>query len=346
MNGVIRQSKLHWRNYCWRYTWNAGGTLKWVVDPDGRKTDFEYDALGRRTAKVTNKKITRYLWDGNVLLHEWSYPTAERPQVQVSELGEVSYELEPTESVTTWVYDEGAYTPIGKLINGERYSIISDYIGRPVQCFNSQGEIVWETDYDIYGRLKNLQGERNFIPFRQMGQYEDGELGGLYYNRFRYYDSGSGVYLSQDPIGLAGGMALYGYVFDSNGWVDPLGLFGMPKGGWNYNNMPKIDGHQLHHVIPRSMKNDPVIKAAGFDVDKPTNLIYLPKEKGTHPDRSLHNGWNKGHATYNRDITQELKDIHKMGKTNKWSQTDYAAAVDDLRNKTRKGLREGTIKCR
>ena len=223
MNGVIRQSKLHWRNYCWRYTWNAGGTLKWVVDPDGRKTDFEYDALGRRTAKVTNKKITRYLWDGNVLLHEWSYPTAERPQVQVSELGEVSYELEPTESVTTWVYDEGAYTPIGKLINGERYSIISDYIGRPVQCFNSQGEIVWETDYDIYGRLKNLQGERNFIPFRQMGQYEDGELGGLYYNRFRYYDSGCGRYISKDPIGLAGGMNLYAYVEDSNGWVDVFG---------------------------------------------------------------------------------------------------------------------------
>ena len=57
-----------------------------------------------------------------------------------------------------------------------------------------------------------------------MGQYEDVELGELYYNRFRYYDSGSGTYISQDPIGLSGGLALYGYVHDSNSWVDVFGL--------------------------------------------------------------------------------------------------------------------------
>ena len=57
-----------------------------------------------------------------------------------------------------------------------------------------------------------------------MGQYEDVELGGLYYNRFRYYDSGSGTYISQDPIGLAGGLNLYGYVRDANSLVDVFGL--------------------------------------------------------------------------------------------------------------------------
>jgi|JI10StandDraft_1071094.scaffolds.fasta_scaffold13245_2 RHS repeat-associated protein len=56
-----------------------------------------------------------------------------------------------------------------------------------------------------------------------MGQYEDADLGGLYYNRFRYYDSSSGMYISQDPIGLAGGMAFYGYVKDSNTYIDPFG---------------------------------------------------------------------------------------------------------------------------
>ena len=48
---------------------------------------------------------------------------------------------------------------------------------------------------------------------------------GLAYNRFRYYDPGTGVYISQDPIGLAGNNPnLYAYVFDSNGWVDAFGL--------------------------------------------------------------------------------------------------------------------------
>ena len=51
------------------------------------------------------------------------------------------------------------------------------------------------------------------------GQYYDYETG-LAYNRFRYYDPELGRYISQDPIGLAGGIKLYGYVGDSNSWVD------------------------------------------------------------------------------------------------------------------------------
>ena len=87
------------------------------------------------------------------------------------------------------------------------------------------GELVWSADYDIYGRLKNVKGERTFIPFRQAGQIEDSELEGLYYNRYRWYNSETGCYISQDPIGLAGNNpTLYGYVFDPNIQIDPFGL--------------------------------------------------------------------------------------------------------------------------
>lgn len=61
-------------------------------------------------------------------------------------------------------------------------------------------------------------------PFRYQRQYEDTETG-LYYNRFRYYSAEEGVYISQDPIGLAGGMPnMYSYVHDSNAFIDPFGL--------------------------------------------------------------------------------------------------------------------------
>ncbi|MFK7102361.1 RHS repeat-associated core domain-containing protein, partial [Flavobacterium oreochromis] len=77
------------------------------------------------------------------------------------------------------------------------------------------------------------QGEKTFIPFRQLGQYEDPELDGLYYNRFRYYDASTGLYLSQDPIGLLGNNpTFYGYVHDSNSWVDPFGLTIDAYGGY------------------------------------------------------------------------------------------------------------------
>lgn len=35
--------------------------LKSVQKPGGAVVSFEYDALGRRTAKIAGKKVTRYL---------------------------------------------------------------------------------------------------------------------------------------------------------------------------------------------------------------------------------------------------------------------------------------------
>lgn len=71
----------------------------------------------------------------------------------------------------------------------QKATIISDYIGRPIQAYNEEGNLLWSTEYNIFGKPKNLKGQKSFIPFRQLGQYEDEELEGLYYNRFRYYDS-------------------------------------------------------------------------------------------------------------------------------------------------------------
>lgn len=44
-------------------------------------------------------------------------------------------------------------------------------------------------------------------PWRFAGQWED-EESGLYYNRFRYYDSEAVQYLTPDPIGLTGNKQL------------------------------------------------------------------------------------------------------------------------------------------
>nr|WP_235318117.1 RHS repeat-associated core domain-containing protein [Porphyromonas gulae] len=46
-----------------------------------------------------------------------------------------------------------------------------------------------------------------------------------YITRFRYYDPNVGSYISQDPIGLVGGIpTLCAYVHDPNSWIDPFGL--------------------------------------------------------------------------------------------------------------------------
>ena len=211
----------------WFYSWNANGSLKSVANNDRVHFAFEYDALGRRTAKInlSSKRIKRFLWDGNVPLHEWEYDLSERPNLSRDKDNLLVYDKEEpiTENLITWVFDENSFVPAAKLVGDKSYSILTDHLGTPYEAYDESGEKVWSAEYDLYGNIHTLEGEKGFIPFRYQGQYEDIEIG-LYYNRFRYYSPDSGTYISQDPIRLAGGLAFYGYVFDCNGWIDPWGL--------------------------------------------------------------------------------------------------------------------------
>ena len=224
-NAEAQDEFLAWQSSDYAYMWQGNGMLRSVTRPDGKTVTFRYDALGRRIEKVFDGRVYRYLWDGDVILHEWDYAEADRPNTVVTETGEVTLDRpEPVENLITWVYDSDSYVPTAKIVGDRHYSIISDYIGRPVQAYDDKGNVVWQADYDIYGNLRNLHGSRRFIPFRQLGQYEDEETG-QYYNRFRYYDPNTGTYISQDPIGLAGNNpTLYGYVGDCNKWFDLFGL--------------------------------------------------------------------------------------------------------------------------
>ena len=86
------------------------------------------------------------------------------------------------------------------------------------------GAVTWAASVDTYVVVHHVRrGRRQACPFRFQGQYEDAETG-LYYNRFRYYDTEGGAYISQDPIGLAGWLRVYGDVEDPTGWIDPLGI--------------------------------------------------------------------------------------------------------------------------
>jgi RHS repeat-associated protein len=208
------------------YGWYANGMLKKVVRPDGKEAGFTYDALGRRVSKCFSGTITRWVWDGNVPLHEWTYNETDKPKAVVNEWGDIKYDKQEPyakDTAITWIFEEDSFVPAAKIEKGNIYSIISDHLGTPQIMFDAAGNKVWEGVLDIYGRLRTLQGNKNAVPFRYQGQYEDAETG-LYYNRFRYYTPEEGVYLTQDPIGLLGGTRLYGYVKDTNGWVDPMGL--------------------------------------------------------------------------------------------------------------------------
>jgi RHS repeat-associated protein len=212
----------------WAYEWGSGGMLRQVIHPCGQVTQFWYDALGRRIAKMHQNKVTRWVWDGNVPLHEWSYRGDYPPKLSIGADGKVVQDTEPVEDLITWVFEEGTFIPCAKLIGDQKFSIITDYLGTPTHAFDADGSKVWERELDCYGKTRRIEGDALFCPYMYQGQYEDKETG-LYYNRFRYYAPKEGMYVSQDPIGLDGGMTLYGYVLDTNGWVDFFGLNASPE---------------------------------------------------------------------------------------------------------------------
>jgi RHS repeat-associated protein len=60
--------------------------------------------------------------------------------------------------------------------------------------------------------------------------YQNRDMGGSQYMRNRYYDAATGRFTQEDPIGMAGGLNLYGFAAgDPVNYTDPFGLLDCNK---------------------------------------------------------------------------------------------------------------------
>ncbi|HFF5842629.1 DUF6531 domain-containing protein [Shigella flexneri] len=176
---------------------------------------YVYDALGRRTEKQHISpdgkpyNRTKFLWDGMRLAQE----------------------SRPEGTGSLYIYrDQGSYEPLPRVDKAGKEGpnrilyFHTDVNGAPEEMTDSDGKIVWETGYQVWGNTiqeKDHGGvEQNL---RYQGQYLDRETG-LHYNLHRYYDPDVGRFMVTDPIGLRGGLNLYSYAPNPLKYADPLGL--------------------------------------------------------------------------------------------------------------------------
>lgn len=172
------------------------------------------------------------------------------------------------------------------MANSGRSTITSGYFATPMQTYDKQGNKVWEQELYIYGRQRKRPSA--FIPFKYQGQYEDAETG-LYYNRFRYYDPKAGSYISQDPIGLAGGNpTMYAYVKDTTcclyifGWAVANGGIAPKHGGTGHNQAIDTNIAQLKKEGATNIrKNQQQVDINGNTVGKNRPDIQFDKD-GVH----------------------------------------------------------------
>ena len=195
---------------------------------------------------------------------------------------------------------------LAKLQAETQWSVVCDHLGTPVELHDRHGGQAWAAELDSYGRVRREEGERNACPFRYQGQYEDVETG-LYYNRFHYYDPHAGNYISQDPIRLIGGDALYAYVHDPVTWIDEFGLRSTCPNA--VQTLPQLRGKS----VPKIQKT---LKKNGFVHRNPAN----PKnERWVHPDGSevqIHKYGNNNTTPYKSGNNAHIhKSIGKHGDT-------------------------------
>jgi RHS repeat-associated protein len=127
-----------------------------------------------------------------------------------------------TESTVTeyiWLDD----MPVALARNGSLYFVHPDHLGTPQKVTDASQNLVWDAVLRPFGRV-----EQESFTFTQRlrfpGQYHDTE-DKLFHNSFRDYDPDLGRYVESDPIGLRGGLSIYGYALENPvALIDPLGL--------------------------------------------------------------------------------------------------------------------------
>jgi RHS repeat-associated protein len=217
---------------------------------------YFYDAFGRRIAKEVNGERTVFGWDGDTLAYE---SDGERGTHYLYEPGTfvplAQYVAGPVEGIETpgwkstdrYVPEED---PLQKVPERRGDAAVfyyhCDQIGTPQLLTDDDGDVVWEASYKAWGEAREVIARaskaagivaRSLLRFQ--GQHFDDETG-LHYNRHRYYDPSSGRFVSNDPIGLAGGINVFQYAPNPITWIDPLGLTGtFPS---NPDDMTKVLG--------------------------------------------------------------------------------------------------------
>jgi RHS repeat-associated protein len=188
-----------------RYRWNALGQLA-EVTRNGVTTDFGYDGLGRRVRKSTGGNTTRYLWDGNQLVMELDSAGA---------------------PIREYAFYPGIDSPhsVRRSSDGEVFYYAMEAPGQVAGLVSANNEVAAQYAYTPWGEPLSESGSVD-QPLRYGAREYDGETG-LYSFRARYYDAELGRFISEDPIGLAGGINPYAYVGDDPvNFTDPSGMGG------------------------------------------------------------------------------------------------------------------------
>ncbi|WP_277187848.1 RHS repeat-associated core domain-containing protein [Caballeronia sp. BR00000012568055] len=262
--------------------WDAFGRLRRLVDEKGERWEYAYDALDRRVCKARQDDAARtwFAWDGDKLA------------------AEVSGDETVAASARLFVYRLRTFVPLAMqelersvdasadralLKETALFFYETDPNGAPVRLRDAEGAAVWAARYGVTGEAKNIDAQGVEQPIRLQGQYFDAESG-LHYNRYRYFDPGTESFVSQDPIGLIGGLNTYRFASNSFAWADPLGLAPWENGKFT----AWFDKASVQDIIDNKTSVSSALRGSGgMHEFFPVSLAPKAKELGFSADELL-----------------------------------------------------------
>jgi RHS repeat-associated protein len=190
------------------YTYDAEDRLIQVLTPRTEVT-FQYDPLGRRTAKRVLRwhdedgdqepdpdeegtpHVTHYLYDQEDILATFNDAGRE---------------------MARYTHGPGIDEPLAAVRRHHTRFFHADVLGSVIALTGSHGHPIRHYRYSAFGIPEDHRWDSQ--PYRFTGREWDRETG-IYYYRARYYDPTRARFVTEDPIGLVGGINLYGYALNN-----------------------------------------------------------------------------------------------------------------------------------
>jgi RHS repeat-associated protein len=199
-------------------SWNARYQLTAVATNGGQAESYGHDALGRRVWTASAGVTNFFVYDGAQVVAD------------VDAAGNM---------LRSYVWGPGIDNLLSMTTYGgttSTYYAIKDHLGSVLALVDGTGAVAESSRYDAWGRVLEVRDAAGLLSF--VGGQWSSPLGnrylwqgreyswptGLYNFRARWCDPVTGRWLSNDPIGISGG--LNQYVFCANNpvnFVDPFG---------------------------------------------------------------------------------------------------------------------------
>jgi RHS repeat-associated protein len=266
------------------YSYDIENRLIAVSMPAGAWT-YSYDSIGNRKTSSYNGATTQYIVD----------PVG---------LGDVVAEHDASGNLIVR-YDHGLGLISRTNASANVGYYLFDAIGNTSELVDQVGHVANRYTYDPFG-ISLARTETVPNPFEFIGEHGVmDDASGLAFMRARFYSAATGRFVSADPIGLSGGINLYGYTAnDPVNAIDPNGLKPTASPSTDDPRSPgavKISERQekLLEEIYRRMKqaedNGSTLK---FKVEPPTP-VTSPRGRNPTPESIQVASYSPGaYATY------------------------------------------------